>query len=52
MMSKDKLIRPTQVDRDVYIAFGNRCREDGKDIGVVLTSLIELYNNKGDGCFK
>lgn len=47
----NELIRPTQVDREKYIAFGNKCRTENKDIRETLNALIDLYLVKGDSLF-
>lgn len=38
------LIRPTHVDRDKYIALGNKCRLEDVSVRDVLNGLIDLYN--------
>ena len=51
MASNSNLIRPTQISRDVYITFVNKCRSDGINIRDTLNRLIETYNEKGEKIF-
>lgn len=45
-------IRPTNVDEDVYIAFGNKCRTNHRRIAAVLKDLMQSYIDKGESTFK
>jgi len=44
--------RPTQIDKSLYIKFGNKCRTNGQEIGVALEQLIALYLKEGNKIFK
>lgn len=45
------MTRPTFVDKDKYVKFGNICRSNGREIGVVLNDVIDLYIKKGEKIF-
>jgi len=45
-------VRPTDVDEELYIQFGNKCRTERKKITDVLEKLMKLYIKKGDEIFK
>lgn len=44
--------RPTPVNRDVYIKFGNNCRSNDREVHEVLVDLMQLYIQKGEKIFK
>jgi len=44
-------IRPTNVDENLYINFGNKCRSERKRIKEVLEKLMELYIKEGEKLF-
>lgn len=46
-----EVTRPTFVNKDKYNKFGFLCKNNGREIGVVLDDLIELYNKKGEKIF-
>ncbi len=46
-----KTTRPTPIDNDLYIKFGNKCRTNKLRISVVLEKLVTLYNKKGEKIF-
>lgn len=45
-------IRPTNVNRNLYIKFGNTCRSNGKRIADVLETLMDAYIRYGDKILK
>jgi hypothetical protein len=49
---KSKSARPTNIDNDLYIKFGNKCRTNGQNIGKTLQNLLKEYIKHGDFLFK
>jgi hypothetical protein len=43
--------RPTRMNGDIYIAFVNKCRMDGKQIRDELEKVIDFYNKNGEAIF-
>jgi len=43
--------RPTPIDKEVYKNFTNACRDNDKDVNVVLESLCMLYSKSGESIF-
>lgn len=46
------ITRPTTIDKNLYIKFGNKCRTNEKEISTVLEQLVALYLKEGDKLFK
>lgn len=44
--------RPTPVDRNVYIKFGNKCRTNRREVSEVITDLMNLYLKDGERVFE
>lgn len=38
-----RMMRPTPVNRDVYIEFGNKCRSNDCEVRDVLTEIMQKY---------
>jgi len=45
-------IRPTNVNRNLYVKFGNACRLNNQKISDVLENLMRLYIKHGPMVFK
>jgi hypothetical protein len=48
---KPRYQRPTRMDGDIYIAFVNKCRMEGKQIRMELERIIDFYNKYGESIF-
>lgn len=42
-MAEMFVARPTPVDRDIYIKFGNKCRSNGQEVRIVLEGVMKAY---------
>ena len=51
MTSKKSTIRPTLVNKNIYLKFANKCRNNGREIGEVEESLFKLYIKCGEKIF-
>ena len=52
MSSKKQTTRPTLVDKKIYLRFGNKCRNNGREIGDVEEDVFKLYTKHGEKIFK
>jgi len=52
MTSKRQTTRPTLVDKKIYLIFGNKCRNNDREIGDVEEDLFKLYAKHGENVFK
>ena len=53
MPSKQKAtIRPTLVNKQLYLKFGNKCRNNRREISEVEEELFRLYIKHGEKIFK
>jgi len=51
MVDSKTITRPTPIDKEIYISFGNACRTNGSEIGDTIESLLKLYIEKGEELF-
>jgi len=43
MVTEMMVARPTPVDREVYVSFGNKCRSNGREVRDVLVEIMQNY---------
>lgn len=51
MGDEERVARPIPVSREIYVAFGNKCRSNGYEVRKVLEVIMQSYI-KDDSVFK